>query len=212
MTQSTRKGGHLTPNGLYMAQYPKRLDVLSVVHNHGMNVIPFGVTKTPIKPILHMCASMGWDVHAWDSRDRFDDTNLLVRTLDMGYDLAESLGNERAALMRGHGCVVVAESLKLAVFASVYLEMNAGIQLKSHLLGGEDVTFLSEGEVEQIIGTRTSFAIELAWERWARRANRSHDREPNKADFSYICVQATRWRRVVSLHNTVVRLINRMSG
>ena len=28
---------------------------------------------------------------------------------------------------------VVAESLRLAVFASVYLEMNAEIQLKSHM-------------------------------------------------------------------------------
>lgn len=93
-----------------MAQYAKRPDVPSVVHNHGMNVIPFGVIKTPFKPILHMCASMGCDVPVWDSRDRFDDTNLLVRSMGMGYDLAESLGNERAALMRGHGCVVVAES------------------------------------------------------------------------------------------------------
>ncbi|NCG07640.1 MAG: hypothetical protein GWP37_11805, partial [Gammaproteobacteria bacterium] len=91
---------------------------------------------------------------------------------------------KRAALMRGHGCVVVAESLRLAVFASVYLEMNAEIQLKSHLLGGDDVTFLSEGEVEQIIGTRTSFTIERAWERWARRADRPYDPEPNETNFS----------------------------
>ena len=179
MTQSTRKGGHLTPNVLYMAQYAKRPDVLSVVHNHGMNVIPFGVTKTPIKPILHMCASIGWDTPVWDSRDRFDDTNLLVRSMDMGYDLAESLGNERAALMRGHGCVVVTEYLRFTVFALVYLEMNAVIQLRPHLLGGEDVTFLSEGEVEQTIGTRTSFVIERAWERWARRVDRSYDPDPN---------------------------------
>jgi ribulose-5-phosphate 4-epimerase/fuculose-1-phosphate aldolase len=166
------------------AIYAKRPDVHSVVHNHSMNVIPFGVTKTPIKPILHMCASMGCDVPVWDSRDKFGDTNLLVRSMDMGYDLADALGDKRAALMRGHGCVVVAESLRLAVFASVYLEMNAEIQLKSHLLGGDDVTFLSEGEVEQIIGTRTSFTIERAWERWARRAERPYDPEPNQDNFS----------------------------
>lgn len=70
------------------------------------------------------------------------------------------------------------------MFASVYLEMNAEIQLKSHLLGSEDVTFLSEDEVEQIIGTQTSFTIERAWELWARRADRSYDPEPNQADFS----------------------------
>ena len=127
---------------------------------------------------------MGCDVPIWDSRDKFGDTNLLVRSMDMGYDLADSLGNKRAALMRGHGCVVVAESLRLAVFASVYLEMNAEIQLKSHMLAGENVTFLSEGEVEQIIGTRTSFTIERAWERWARRADRPYDPEPNQMSYN----------------------------
>ena len=57
-----------------------------------------------------MCASMGRDVTVWDSRDRFGDTNLLGRSIDMGYDLAESLSDERAALIRGHSCVVVADS------------------------------------------------------------------------------------------------------
>ena len=56
--------------------YAKRPNVLSVVHNHRTNVIPFGITKTPIKPILHMCASMGCDIPVWDSRDKFGDTNL----------------------------------------------------------------------------------------------------------------------------------------
>jgi len=173
-----------TLDGDPIDQKARTPDAKRVIHNHSMNVIPFGVTKTPIKPILHMCASMGCDVPVWDSRDKFGDTNLLVRSMDMGYDLADALGDKRAALMRGHGCVVVAESLRLAVFASVYLEMNAEIQLKSHLLGGDDVTFLSEGEVEQIIGTRTSFTIERAWERWARRADRPYDPEPDQANFS----------------------------
>ena len=61
---------------IHGAIYTKRPDMLSVVHNHSMNVIPFGVTTTPIKPILHMCASMGCGVPVWDSRDRFGDTNL----------------------------------------------------------------------------------------------------------------------------------------
>ena len=128
--------------------------------------------------------------------------------MDMGYDLADALGEKRAALMRGHGCVVVAESLRLAVFASVYLEMNAEIQLKSHLLAGDDVTFLSEGEVEQIIGTRTSFTIERA-PGSVGHAERTARMIPNQIRiiFLNLYVQTTCCRRVVSLHNTVVRLI-----
>ena len=168
---------------IHGAIYARRPDVQSVVHNHSMNVIPFGVTQTPIKPLLHMCASMGCDVPVWDSRDKFGDTDLLVRSMEMGYDLADALGDKRAVLMRGHGCTVVAKSLRLAIFASVYLEMNAEIQLKSHSLSGDNITFLSAGEIEQIIGSQTSFIIERAWERWARRAERSYDPEPNQVDF-----------------------------
>ena len=61
---------------IHGATCAKRPDVLSVFHNHSMNVIPFGVTKTPIKPILHMYASMGCNVPVWDSRDRFGDTTI----------------------------------------------------------------------------------------------------------------------------------------
>ena len=168
---------------IHGAIYARRPDVQSVVHNHSMNVIPFGVTQTPIKPLLHMCASMGCDVPVWDSRDKFGDTDLLVRSMEMGYDLADTLGDKRAVLMRGHGCTVVAKSLRLAIFASIYLEMNAEIQLKSQSLSGDKITFLSAGEIEQIIGSQTSFIIERAWERWARRAERSYDPEPNQVNF-----------------------------
>ena len=168
---------------IHGAIYARRPDIQAVVHNHSMNIIPFGVTKTPIKPLLHMCASMGCDVPVWDSRDNFGDTDLLVRSMDMGYDLADALGDKRTVLMRGHGCTVVAASLRLAIFASVYLEMNAKIQLKSHMLSGDSITFLSAGEIEQIIGSQTSFIIERAWERWARRADRSYDPEPNQVNF-----------------------------
>ena len=168
---------------IHGAIYARRPDVQSVVHNHSMNVIPFGVTQTPIKPLLHMCASMGCDVPVWDSRDKFGDTDLLVRSMEMGYDLADTLGDKRAVLMRGHGCTVVAKSLRLAIFASIYLEMNAEIQLKSQSLSGDKITFLSAGEIEQIIGSQTSFIIERAWERWARRAERSYDPEPDQVNF-----------------------------
>ena len=64
-----------------------------------MNVIPL-VLPRPQSSHLHVCF-MGCDVPVWDSRDKFGDTNLLVRSMDMGYDLADALGEKRAALMRG---------------------------------------------------------------------------------------------------------------
>jgi ribulose-5-phosphate 4-epimerase/fuculose-1-phosphate aldolase len=97
---------------------------------------------------------------------------LLVTTMEMGRDLATMLGNKRAALMRGHGCVVVGRTVREVVFSSIYLEMNAELQFKAAMLG--DITFLSDGEVDAILKRRGSYTFERAWERWCRRAGRAY--------------------------------------
>ena len=161
---------------IHGAVYEARPDVHAVVHHHSPSVIPFGVTATPLRPLLHMCASMGTDVPTWDSRTRFGDTNLLVTNMEMARDLAGALGPRPVALMRGHGAVVAGGSLREVVFNAVYLELNADLQMKSHALG--PITFLSDGEVQEILSTRASFTYERAWERWCRRAGRPYDDRP----------------------------------
>lgn len=161
---------------IHSSIYAANPHVKSVVHNHSPSVIPFGVTGQPLRPIMHMCASMGAHMPIWDSRDTFGDTNLLVTNGAMGDELAKTLGNNRAALMRGHGCVVVGESLREVVFASVYLELNADLQMKASSLG--EITFLSDGEVAAILKTRSSYTFERAWERWCGRAGRPYDFRP----------------------------------
>src|SRR5438045_8002334 len=47
---------------IHGAVYEARPDVHAVVHNHSPAVIPFGVTRTPLRPVMHMCASMGTEV------------------------------------------------------------------------------------------------------------------------------------------------------
>jgi len=156
--------------------YEARPEINAVVHNHSPNVIPFGVTNTCLKPLMHMAAGMGSDLPIWDSRTKFGDTTLLVTTMDMGRDLATILENNRAALMRGHGCVVVGKSVREVVFSSIYLEINAELQFKSTILG--DITFLSNGEVDAILKRRGPYTYERAWERWCRRANRPYNPTP----------------------------------
>jgi HCOMODA/2-hydroxy-3-carboxy-muconic semialdehyde decarboxylase len=156
--------------------YEARPEIMSVVHNHSPNVIPYGVTGTRLRPLMHMAGGMGTDVPIWDSRTRFGDTTLLVTTMDMGRDLASTLHDKRCALMRGHGCVVVGRSVREAVFSSIYLEVNAELQFKAGLLG--DITFLSQGEVDAIIKRRSSYTFERAWERWCRKAGRPYAPPP----------------------------------
>ena len=87
--RSSRAAASRTPNGSFTrAVYEARADVRAVVHNHSPSVIPFGITGTPLRPVMHMCASMGAHVPLWDSRTAFGDTNLLVTNMAMARDLA----------------------------------------------------------------------------------------------------------------------------
>jgi len=150
--------------------YEARPDVLSVVHNHSPSVIPFGVTGRKLKPLLHMCANIGHEVPIWDSHDKFGDTALLVDSMDMGRDLAGAMGAGRTVLMRGHGATVLGPTIRQAVFVSIYLEVNARLQMQAMAMG--DIKFLTAGEVDKIIARTGPYSINRAWENWCRRAER----------------------------------------
>jgi ribulose-5-phosphate 4-epimerase/fuculose-1-phosphate aldolase len=157
---------------IHGAIYEARPEIQAVVHNHSPSVIPFGVTGTRLKPLLHMCASMGHEVPIWDSRDKFGDTDLLVSSMAMGRDLARLLGPQRTALMRGHGSVVVGQSIRQVVYTSVYLEVGAKLQMQAMSMG--EIKFLSPGEVDTIIARTGSYSFNRAWENWCRRAGRAY--------------------------------------
>jgi ribulose-5-phosphate 4-epimerase/fuculose-1-phosphate aldolase len=161
---------------IHGAVYEARPDVVAVVHHHSPSVIPFSVTKAPLSPVMHMCAGIGMRIPTWDSRARFGDTNLLVTNMEMARDLAAALTDRPVILMRGHGCVVAGASLREVVFNSIYLQLNADLQMKAGALG--EITFLSHGEVAAVLRTRSSFTFERAWEFWCHRAGRPYDVRP----------------------------------
>jgi HCOMODA/2-hydroxy-3-carboxy-muconic semialdehyde decarboxylase len=84
-------------------------------------------------------------------------TDLLVKTPELGKALARTLGDKPAALMRGHGAVVVGESLAMAVRRSIYLQMDARLQAQAMALG-DHVTYLEPGEVEKLRGWTATIA------------------------------------------------------
>jgi ribulose-5-phosphate 4-epimerase/fuculose-1-phosphate aldolase len=161
---------------IHGAVYEARPAVQAAVHHHSPSVIPFSITAVQISPVMHMCAGIGQHIPTWDSRTRFGDTNLLVTNAEMARDLAAALGDRPVALMRGHGAVVAGASLREVVFNSIYLQLNADLQMKASALG--EPMFLSDGEVAAVLRTRSSFTFERAWEGWCHRAGRPYDTRP----------------------------------
>jgi ribulose-5-phosphate 4-epimerase/fuculose-1-phosphate aldolase len=180
LVEFTLQGEPLNQNGralyaeraIHGAIYAARPDVNAVCHNHSPSTIPFGISGTPLRPVMHMAALIGSDVPVWDIRDDFGDTNLLVREWAQGQSLARTLGSRRVALMRGHGSVVAGASLKETVMASVYLEVDAKLQMQAHALN-PNLNTLTPGEVglcsEMVLGIGYP-TMDRAWEYWCSRA------------------------------------------
>jgi HCOMODA/2-hydroxy-3-carboxy-muconic semialdehyde decarboxylase len=159
---------------IHAAAYEARADVQAVVHAHAEDVLPFGITAAPFRPVIHSGSFMGEHVPVWDIRDRFGDTNLLVTSMPQGRDLAKTLGSNNVALMRGHGFVAAARSLIEVVRMSVYVPRNARVLLAALRLG--EVKPLSAGEIAARNAGYKPYSPETwrAWEYWATRAGCAH--------------------------------------
>lgn len=144
--------------------YKCRDDVTAIVHSHAPAVVPFTVTQAPLRPLWHMSAFLGTEVPVFEIRDfAGDDTDLLIRSNDLGMALARTLGDANVVLMRGHGATIAGPSLQQAVFRSVFTQMNAELQMNALQLG--KVNYLTPGECETAAHSVGGQA-DRAWNLW----------------------------------------------
>ena len=156
---------------IHGAIYEARPEVQAVVHAHAEDVLPFTITAEPLRPVIHSGSFIGAEVPVWDIADKFGDrTNLLVTNMPQARDLAQRLGANNVALMRGHGFAAAARSIIEVVRMSVYLPRNARVQMKAGRLG--TLKPLSAGEIEaRNSGYKPdSPETQRAWRYWATRA------------------------------------------
>jgi ribulose-5-phosphate 4-epimerase/fuculose-1-phosphate aldolase len=148
--------------------YRARPEVMAVVHSHSPSSIPFGVTRTRLRPIYHMGAFLWSGTPVFDIRKTRPENDLLIRDRSLGEALAKSLGGCNCVLMRGHGMTIVGDGVPEAVYRSIYTEMNAKLQIQAGQLEGP-IEFLSDEE-----GRRSTAAnrgtLERPWELWKKKA------------------------------------------
>jgi HCOMODA/2-hydroxy-3-carboxy-muconic semialdehyde decarboxylase len=153
--------------------YKARPDVMAVVHNHAPAVLPFTVARgVLLRPMCHMCgflAGVGSEGPAvFEIREHAgDSSDLLIRSQALGAALAATLGPDRVVLMRGHGCTVVAPSVRVAVYRAVYTELNARLLQQALALG--PVTTLSAAEAEATRAVNEA-QVDRPWALWKEQA------------------------------------------
>jgi HCOMODA/2-hydroxy-3-carboxy-muconic semialdehyde decarboxylase len=145
--------------------YRARPDVQAVVHSHSPNVIPFGVTGTPLQPVFHMSGFLAEGSALFEIRDVAGDTDMLISNGRLGVALAAALGSRSTVLMRGHGSTVVGASLEQAVYRAFYAEVNARLQTQARQLG--EVTYLNANEAAKAAAINDT-QLPRVWDLWVR--------------------------------------------
>jgi len=152
---------------IHAAMFAAKPDVHGVVHTHSHSLIPFGATKTTLRPIWAPASFLEAGAAWFDTRSDFGDTDLMIRTMPLGQSLVKAIGKRPVVLMRGHGGTVVGASVREAVFRAIYLEANAKIVLQSRLLGGKPI-FINKGEARRSVAhLRDDPTYRRAWEFWS---------------------------------------------
>jgi HCOMODA/2-hydroxy-3-carboxy-muconic semialdehyde decarboxylase len=147
--------------------YKLRPDVNSVVHTHSMGVIPFSVTQTPLRPVLHTASFLHVGVPVWEIREAGGVTNMLVGNRALGRSLAQTLGDKPVALMRGHGNVVVGANVRIAVARAVFTDENARMLATAISFGGPINTISPE---EGALRDKDPGDPARSWELWKAHA------------------------------------------
>jgi HCOMODA/2-hydroxy-3-carboxy-muconic semialdehyde decarboxylase len=153
--------------------YKARADVMAVIHSHSPTTIPFSISRTPLQPVFNGAAFLSPAVPVFDIRQVAGMTDLLIGNGELGKALSMTLGEGAVALLRGHGNVVVAETVQQAVYRAVQTELNARLQLQAAMLGGPLIYLASEeaAKVNARSGPEAT-QIRRTWELWKRRLER----------------------------------------
>ena len=146
--------------------FKARPDVNCVVHTHPPYAIAFGSLRQPLRPVSHEGSIF------CEGLPLFDYTTALIRTPELGREVAKTLGSCRGVLMKNHGSTVVGDSIEVATLYAVFLEKAARIQLLATASGEPSWTSDEEAKVkfEQIY---TPHRLGSMWDYFIRRAKKA---------------------------------------
>ena len=152
---------------IHTALHGARADALAVAHLHTPYATLFAIAKREFRPVTLQGAIFSDGVPFYPEAQ-------LITTPARGNKLLKVIGDKRAALLRGHGIVVVGQNLQEVLYTALVLEDDTKKTLQAVTLG--EVGTISPEECR-------AFGAEIALERRAQRA------------WNYFCSLEARWDR-----------------
>ncbi|HEY6256177.1 MAG TPA: class II aldolase/adducin family protein [Xanthobacteraceae bacterium] len=132
--------------------YKARADVQSVIHTHDLAVIPFGLTGTPLRPVIAQAGFLPKETPLFEVRETYGsatERGMLVLNSALGKALSAKLANNPIVLMRGHGETVVGRSAKEATVRTLYTNIDARAQAAAMTLSSKFVV-LDDAELAAV--------------------------------------------------------------
>ena len=152
---------------IHTALHGARADALAVAHLHTPYATLFAIAKRRFQPVTLQGAIFGDGVPLYPEAQ-------LITNPARGSALLKVIGDKRAALLRGHGIVVVGQNLQEVLYTALVLEDDAKKSMQALTLG--ELGTISPEECR-------AFGAEIALERRAQRV------------WNYFCSLESRWDR-----------------
>jgi ribulose-5-phosphate 4-epimerase/fuculose-1-phosphate aldolase len=143
-------------SSVHQAIYKARPDVKSVIHFHSPHAILLSVVGQTVRPMHN------YSVMFYEGVPVFERTGQ-VESPDRAAEIASLLGHSKAVILRGHGAVVVGQSIPEVCILALYLEESARLQGEAIKLG--EPHYISREEAERVARRTFKPASTLrAWE------------------------------------------------
>jgi L-fuculose-phosphate aldolase len=114
--------------------YRARPDVSSILHCHPFDSVMMATMGLTMEPINRDAMNFPYGVPVWDNRTCLVDHQTMVETVELGDDLARTLGNGRALIIKHHGIVIADRTPGDVVRAAYYLERAARAHLTAAMI------------------------------------------------------------------------------
>jgi len=121
----------------HVGVYKKRKDIQSVAHTHSPNVIALTMTETTLLPASVQALKAGYDPIGLYRRIA------MLEIPEVGEEVADLIGSNKAVLLKGHGAVVVGKSIEETTVNAIDLETAAKLQVLASSTG-KLVTFTDQ--------------------------------------------------------------------
>ena len=148
---------------MHSRTYRVRDDVQSVAHLHNRMVVVLSMADRPLIPASNPGALFGpGPIPVYQDP-------ALIHTNEQGDEVARTLGARDAAILRGHGSIVVGQSIEWTFAACVDLEESAARLCFASTLG--PVRFYTDDEVNRVSkGRKKLSVIQKVWDHYVAKA------------------------------------------